>query len=70
MFYVLDRVENNVAVMIDDNDTVVTVCAEELQGEWEEGTVFVSQDGIFSPDHEETELRRAAAAAKFRNLFK
>ncbi len=69
MFYTLDRIEGDFAVLQDDCKNTLTVPLESLDPA-QPGAVFVSQDAcffIYQP--EETEARTAQAKALHRALF-
>ena len=70
MYYVLDRIENADAILLDDNNTVYTVPVTSLQGGSAEGTVYVFVNGRYSADEAETCRRRTATATRFKKLFK
>ena len=68
MFYVYERDEGNLAVLIDDNKVSVTVLKDKLNGKI--GDVFIKNSNgeyIFNPD--ETQNRKQSIISKHRSLF-
>lgn len=71
MTYIVDRIENGIAVLEDDNLNRREVPAKLLPPDTEEGSVLNSNtDGTFILNKEETDRRRKRLFNLQQNLFK
>ena len=69
MFYVLDRIENDLAVMVSDTKEVVSIPLTSLSP-CKIGNVYTSDDELnFVFESEETERRKKSAVSLHRSLF-
>lgn len=69
MMYSLDRIEDGIAVLIDDNGDSVEVSSSALPEGAKEGDILNESEGVFSLCTDETALRRAEALAMQRKLM-
>ncbi|MEE1279434.1 MAG: DUF3006 domain-containing protein [Oscillospiraceae bacterium] len=70
MFYTLDRFEENFAVLLDDNNNVISVLKDVLGENIDIGSVYLSEDGeSFCFCLKETEKRRNRAVSLHKSLF-
>lgn len=69
MFYTVDRIENDIAVLLDDNKNTLNVTTSLLKNACE-GNVYKSDDGVvFVLDFEETQRRKNEAVSLHKSLF-
>ncbi len=68
MFYVFERTEGDLAVLISDEKVSVNVLKSEIEGKI--GDVFIKdQNGRFVFDADETKKRRESIVSRHRSLF-
>lgn len=68
--YILDRIEENFAVIYDENGNKTDVKVSEINGVIKEGVVLGRNDDGWFVDEEETEKRRSVLSKRLNNLFK
>lgn len=69
MFFSIDRVEDRIAVLIDDDGNSTEAAAELFDTPPAEGQIVWLTDGRYRFDPEETATRRAEILALMRKLF-
>lgn len=69
MKFIVDRIENNVAVCEVEDGNFKDIPLSELPSEIEEGTVLVFDDGEYSVDYIAQEERRAKLFALQDSIF-
>lgn len=70
MYLSVDRIENGIAVCVDDGGETHCVLLENIIGELREGSIIIPDaDGMYSVDESETELRREANFDLAESLF-
>lgn len=59
MYYSIDRIENNIAVCIGDDEEIILVSTDKIIGDFSEGSILTeSENGCFVTDEEEEMSRR------------
>ena len=58
MFYAVDRLEEGIAVLVDDEENTLVVERTLLPADTVQGDVLRMEDGRYLPDGEETARRR------------
>lgn len=70
MYYSIDRIENNIAVCIGDDEEIILVPTEKITGGFSEGSILVeTENGYFETDEEEEISRRISNFELSENLF-
>lgn len=70
MYYSIDRIENNIAVCIGDDEEIILVSTDKIIGDFSEGSVLVeTENGYFRTDEEEEMSRRISNFELAENLF-
>ena len=70
LYLSVDRIENGVAVCVDDGGKTHGVLLENIIGELREGSIIIPDaDGMYSVDESETELRRETNFDLAESLF-
>lgn len=70
LYLSVDRIENGIAVCVDDCGETHGVLLENIIGELREGSIIIPDaDGMYSVDESETELRREANFDLAESLF-
>ena len=71
-YFTVDRIEENIAVLFDDDDNKSDVPVSELPEGLKEGDIirFDEEDKIYIIDKEKTEQVRASLEKRFKKLFK
>ena len=70
MYYSIDRIENNVAVCIGDDEEIILVSIDKIIGDFFEGSILIeSENGYFKTDEEEEIGRRISNFGLAENLF-
>ncbi len=68
MFFTLDRIEGDYAVIIDENGTKTDILSSSLPF-LRAGSVYENENGVYIYNEKETEKRRLAAVERIRRLF-
>ncbi len=68
MFYTLDRIEGDYAVLTDENGAKTDIPVSSLP-ELRTGSVYEMKNDVYIYNEKETEKRRLAAAERLRRLF-
>ena len=66
----VDRIEEGMAICIDDNNEILNISCSELPDGVAEGCVLIFENGAFIIDHAETEAKRAEVCGLLDDLFK
>ena len=70
MFYSIDRLEEEVAVCIGDDETVLLLSTDQIIGSYGEGSIiFERDDGYYDVDSDEENRRRSANFNLAESLF-
>ncbi len=69
MRYIVDRLEESLAVCENEQKEIITISRDVLPREVMEGDVLQEQDGIYSRDEESTRDRRQEMKKKLMGLF-
>lgn len=69
MRYIIDRLEEGLAICENERKEMIRLSRESLPQEVKEGDVLNELDGIFSRDEEATETRRREMKKKLMDLF-
>ncbi len=69
MRYIIDRLEEGLAVCENELKKMITVSKDALPPEVKEGDVLEEVNGVFSRDEEGTENRRRELKKKLMDLF-
>lgn len=69
MRYIIDRLEEDLAVCENEQKEMITIPRGTLPRELKEGDVVNELDGVFSLDEEETNNRRRKMRKKLLDLF-
>ena len=69
MKYIIDRLEEGLAICETEARERITVPVSHLPENVKEGDVLQAQDGLFSLDTEETDKRRKEMKKKLMDLF-
>ena len=71
-FYTIDRIENNIAVLFDDDENKSNIPVSELPEDIKEGDIlrFDEESEVYVIDKEKTEQVKASIEERFRKLFK
>ena len=70
MFYVLEQIEDNIAVLISDGKQTVNVDVSFISEGAKIGDVLVFDDEKYVLDADETQKRKERIISKHRSLFK
>lgn len=71
MFYSIDRIEEEVAVCIGDEEEILLLSTDQIVGSYCEGSILrETGDGYYTVDTEEELKRRSANFNLAENLFK
>lgn len=71
MFYSIDRIEEEVAVCIGDEEEILLLSIDQIIGSYCEGSILrETEDGYYIVDTEEELKRRSANFNLAENLFK
>ena len=65
MKYIIDRIEENIAVCEDPNGKMVSIPTDKITGEYREGDTLILEDGIYTARPTQNDNR-----ALFDRLFK
>lgn len=68
MFYTLDRIEGDYAVLTDENGSKTDIPVSSLS-ELRTGSIYEIKNDVYIYNEKETEKRRLAAAERLRRLF-
>ncbi len=70
MFYSIDRIEEEVAVCIGDDESVLLLTVDEINGSYQEGSIIFEDDnGYYSADEEDKKNLRRTNLNKTKSLF-
>ncbi len=70
MFYSIDRIEEEVAFCIGDDETVLLLSTDQIIGSYSEGSIiFEDENGSFYADEEEENRRRESNFSLAESLF-
>lgn len=69
MQYIIDRFEENIAVLEDQNGNMKNIERKNLPAEAREGDVLIRENGEFRIDQKERQLREERIQDKFDKLF-
>lgn len=69
IMYIIDRIEEGLAVIYDDDSKIIDVMADEIKGNAREGAVLVKGENGFIVDEEETQKRFDNARKRLDKLF-
>ena len=69
MYYTVDRIEEDTAVLEDDGWKMLNVKLQDLPADLREGDVLRLTDGVYEIDAELTRKRRKSLEARFNRLF-
>ena len=67
--YIIDRLEETLAVCEDELKKLVTIPREQLPKDLKEGDILKEEEGTFLLDQSETEERRSRIRKKLMDLF-
>ena len=70
MFYTIDRIEGNQAVMFDESDKQINICLDVLPKNIKEGDIVKFDGEKYTVDAERTEKIKADIKARFEKLLK
>lgn len=69
LLYSVDVLEGGTALLVGDDESELRICASQLSPEVREGDlVAAGSDGIYRPDPEATQARRARILELYRSL--
>lgn len=66
----IDRIEEDMAVCINDNNDIISVPLDELPNEVKEGDVLICEDEKYFIDNSETERMREEVRHLLKDLFR
>lgn len=66
MFYTVDRIEGNYAILEDNEENIINVEIINIKGDLKEGKVLYKKDSLYFIDEEETRKR----SEEINNLLK
>lgn len=70
MYYSIDRIEENMAICIGDDEEIVIVLTDKIIGDFSEGSILKeTENGSFSVDEEEGINRRISNFELAESLF-
>ena len=71
-FYTVDRIEEDFAVLFDDNDNKTDIHVSELPENLKEGDIlrFDEYSQAYTIDREKTEQTKSSISERFKKLFK
>lgn len=69
MKYIIDRLEEGIAVCENELKKMISIPKEHLPQDIKEGDLLSEDDGIFSIDKEATDKRRSQMRKKLMDLF-
>lgn len=69
MMYILDRIEENIAVMYDEKDNRINIDTSLIEGRIRDGVVLDFVEGKYVVNEYETELRYNKARNRLNRLF-
>lgn len=67
--FVIDRIEEGIAVIMDDENKTLKLNADEIDGNVKDGAVVVYKNDKWSVDDEETQKRTEKMRARLNRLF-
>ena len=70
MEFIIDRFEENFAVLIDENDNIINVLKNMLPSEIKEGDVLAYYDGSYTVNKNKTDMLRKANHDLLNSLWK
>lgn len=69
MFYSVDRIENDMAVLISDNENELVLPLSAFDFPLAEGMIVNEKDGVFAKDVDEERERRERAATLLKKIL-
>lgn len=67
--FVIDRIEEGIAVILDDKNKTLKIRSNEIEGNVRDGAVVVNDNNRWTVDDEETNKRKEAMRARLNRLF-
>lgn len=67
--FVIDRIEEGIAVILDDKNKTFKIRSNEIEGNVRDGAVVVNDNNRWTVDDEETNKRKEAMRARLNRLF-
>ena len=67
--FVIDRIEEGIAVILDDENNRIEINRSEIQGNVRDGAVVINDNNSWIVDDEETNKRREAMRSRLNRLF-
>lgn len=67
--FVIDRIEEGIAVVMDDENNAMKLKANEIKGNVRDGAVVICKDDKWIVDDEETQKRTEKMRARLNRLF-
>ncbi|MCL1859683.1 MAG: DUF3006 domain-containing protein [Oscillospiraceae bacterium] len=71
-YYTIDRIEEDIAVLFDDDENKSDIPVSELPENIKESDIlkFDAENNIYTIDYESTEQRKSSLEKRFKKLFK
>lgn len=70
MKYIIDRIEQNIAICEDENGNIVEIPKENLPQDIKEGSCIIEQNSIYILDENSTNKKREEIKKRMDNLWK
>lgn len=67
--FVIDRIEEGIAVILDDENNRIEINSNEIQGNVRDGAVVINDNNRWIVDDEETNKRKEAMRIRLNRLF-
>lgn len=67
--FVIDRIEEGIAVILDDENNRIEINRSEIQGNVRDGAVVINDNNSWIVDDEETNNRKEAMRSRLNRLF-
>lgn len=67
--FVIDRIEEGIAVILDDKNKTFKIRSNEIEGNVRDGAVVVNDNNRWTVDDEETNKRKEDMRARLNRLF-
>lgn len=67
--FVIDRIEEGIAVILNDENNRIEINSNEIQGNVRDGAVVINENNRWIVDDEETNKRKKAMRSRLNRLF-